>query len=88
MFKTGASYIYDNVPMSTVEDLQKADSVGSFLNQFIKPKYKAKAVGPKTESKTEEARVETLENKVKILEARILKMEEGFAMLQNFLDPK
>jgi hypothetical protein len=34
-FKTGRSYIYENVPHQLIADMEKADSIGSFIAQLI-----------------------------------------------------
>ena len=38
-FKSGEYYIYQGVPESKYEELLKAESVGKFLNESIKPNY-------------------------------------------------
>ena len=40
-FKSGATYIYSNVPMALYEGIFTSDSVGKFVQQYIvKGKYK------------------------------------------------
>lgn len=46
-YKSGGSYTYADVPSSHWHDMQKASSVGGYLHQHIKPKYKAERVEKK-----------------------------------------
>ena len=41
---TKALYAYDGVPADVVEDLLAADSKGIYVNDFIKPAYRARRV--------------------------------------------
>lgn len=43
-FKTGKSYEYYEVHKHTFDELLTAESIGKYLNQFVKPVYKYKAV--------------------------------------------
>lgn len=38
-FRTGASYVYSNVPAPVWEELRAAPSTGSAVNQVLKPGY-------------------------------------------------
>jgi hypothetical protein len=43
-FKGGSIYDYPSVPAAVYADLQRADSVGQFVNRNIKPNYKGQKV--------------------------------------------
>lgn len=43
-FKDGAKYEYDKVPAEIFEEMQKAESVGSFLHNRVKGYYDARKV--------------------------------------------
>lgn len=43
-FKTGKSYDYYEVPKDIFDGLLAAESAGKYLNEFVKPVYKYKAV--------------------------------------------
>jgi hypothetical protein len=37
---SGGSYLYEGVDQATLDALLEADSIGSFINRVIKPRYK------------------------------------------------
>lgn len=43
-FKTGKSYEYYDVPKDIFDSMLTAESIGKYLNQFVKPFYKYKAL--------------------------------------------
>lgn len=42
VFNTGVTYGYEGVPKSLYEELEKAESKGSYFSRNIKPKFNAK----------------------------------------------
>jgi len=38
-FQSGRSYLYADVPETVYENLMESDSIGTFVNDKIKPKY-------------------------------------------------
>jgi hypothetical protein len=44
-FNAGSVYEYYNVPQAVVNELQAAQSAGSYFHQFIREKYSFKRVG-------------------------------------------
>lgn len=45
IFKSGDGYIYDNVNLSSIIEMLKSESVGSFFSKNITKKYPYKNVG-------------------------------------------
>lgn len=43
-FNSGSTYYYSDVPADVYANMQKAESVGSFLGKYIKPAFKFKKV--------------------------------------------
>ncbi len=43
-FKSGAEYVYDEVPVAVHEEFLDADSKGKFLNERIKGRYEYRRV--------------------------------------------
>ena len=41
-FQSGISYIYENVPQETSEEMQKAESIGSFIFKHLAKKFSFK----------------------------------------------
>jgi hypothetical protein len=40
-YKTGETYLYQNVPQQVFDELMAADSKGSYMNRIIKPAYRS-----------------------------------------------
>jgi KTSC domain len=45
VFHTGKEYNYYDVPLKVYERLQKADSIGKFINSEVKNKFKHEYIG-------------------------------------------
>ena len=44
-FKSGATYVYHDVPVETFEKCRASDSVGRFVNAHVKGKHTSKKLG-------------------------------------------
>jgi hypothetical protein len=43
-FKNGVSYIYENVPKEFIEEMYKAESIGSFVSKYLARKFTARKI--------------------------------------------
>ncbi len=76
LFKTGASYAYEAVPLTAFEDMNKAESVGSFFSKSIKNNYKCKALVPVIKSAN-------VEEELAALKLKVADLEQKFASLSH-----
>jgi hypothetical protein len=41
-FKNGGTYIYENVPKEIIDEMHKAESIGSFVSKYLTKKFEFK----------------------------------------------
>lgn len=81
IFKSGDAYIYEGVPKNTFDDLLRASSHGSFLNQHIKKHFEVRKLDV---SAQEAIRLFTASNSPTVTMVRIADLIVGDCKVVNF----